>query len=187
MTNGVFSDYEVDQIGIKFAEENAKYESANCVGSVEEEMESRTVTKKCRGVVFKETTRGTGRGTLKLSWHVPYAIYTKFFDMEKEDLLAGVKAYGQDSVHKHFSVTMHVKDEDGVEKLKAYPNCVVASTGPVRKIENGAEEVAEFETEISVTPDENGRGLYEALVSEIDESVASQWMTSFEPALVKNA
>lgn len=185
MTNGVFSDFEVDQIGIKFTDEEA-YENANCVGSVEEEMESKTVTKSCRGVIIKEKTRGTGKGTLKISWHIPWAIYVKFFGMEHDDLLEGVKAYGKNSVHKPFSMTQHVLDEDGEEKLKAYPNCSVISTGPVRKIENGAEEVAEFETEISVTPDEYGYGLYEALVSELkDEAIAENWMTAFEPDLVQ--
>lgn len=188
MTNGVYSDFEVDEVGIKFAEDQGEAQSANCVGSCEEEMESKTVTKSCRGVVIKERTRGTGKGTLKLSWHIPWAIYTKFFGMDREDLIDGVKGYGKDSVHKEFLVTMHITDEDGVEKLKAYPKCRVASTGPVRKIENGAEEVAEFETEISVTPDEYGYGLYEALVTELkDESVKETWMKSFTPALVQIA
>lgn len=185
MTNGVFSDFEVDQIGIKFVDEET-YESANCVGSMEEEMESKTVTKSCRGVIIKERTRGTGRGTLKISWHIPWAIYTKFFGMEHDDLLEGVKAYGRNSVHKEFSLTAHVVDEDGEVKYKAYPKCTVANAGPVRKIENGAEEVAEFETEISVTPDEHGYGMYEALDSELtDESVKGTWMTAFTPDLVQ--
>ena len=187
MSANVFSDFEIDKVGIKFADEST-YETVDCVGSLEEEMEAKTITKKCRGVVVKERTKGTGRGTLKLSWHVPYAIYTKFFDMEHDELIEGVKAYGQGSTHKPFSMTGHVLDEDGVEKFKAYPNCVVASTGPVRKIENGAEEVAEFETEITVTPDEHGWGMYEALADSLtDENVKETWMTAFEPDLVQIA
>lgn len=181
----VFSDFELDQMGIKFVDESA-YERADCVGSVEEEMESKTVTKSCRGVVVKERTRGTGRGTLKISAHIPYAIYTKFFGMDSDDLVAGVKGYGRNSRHKEFSIVMHVLDEDGVEKLKAYPKCIVSNMGPARKIENGAEEVAEVELEISVTPDEHGYGMYEALADDVtDADVKDAWMTAFEPDLVQ--
>lgn len=186
MTNGVFSEFELDELGVKFVDDSA-YENMSCVGSIEEDMEARTVTKKCRGVVFKEVTKGTGRGTLKISAHIPYAIYKKFFGMAHDDLLEGVSAYGQGSTHKEFSITAHVTDEDGVEKLKAYPKCAVR-TNLSRKIENGAEEVAELELEIAVMPDANGKGMYESLVSELtDEDVKDTWMTEFEPDLVQIA
>ena len=108
--------------------------------------------------------------------------------MDRDNLIEGVEAYGKNSIHKEFSLTLHVTDEDGVEKLKAYPKCVVANAGPARKIENGAEEVAEFEVEISVTPDAYGEGLYEALVDELDDdTVADTWMTAFTPDLVRPA
>ena len=48
MTNGVFSDYELREMGIKFDGEE-EYTAANCVGSCEEEMESKVISKKCRG------------------------------------------------------------------------------------------------------------------------------------------
>ena len=67
--------------------------------------------------------------------------------------------------------------------MKAYPNGVMNS-GVARKIENGAEEVAEIELEIGVMPDEYGNGLYEAPVEGLDESVAEEWMTAFTPDLV---
>lgn len=186
MTKGVFSDFEVDQIGIKFNGAEA-YEAMNCVGSVEEELESKTVSKSCRGVVVKKISRGTGSGTLKVTAHVPWEIYTKFYGMGLDTLLEGVKAYGRNSRHEGFAVTMHITDEDGDEKLKAYPNCVM-ETGISRKIENGGEEVAELELEISVMPDEHGNGMYEALVDELtDESVKSTWMTAFTPELVQIA
>lgn len=182
----VFSDFEVDQIGIKFNGAEA-YEAMNCVGSVEEEMESKTVSKSCRGVVVKKISRGTGSGTLKVTAHVPWAIYTKFYGMGLDTLLEGVKAYGRNSRHEGFAVTMHITDEDGVEKLKAYPNCVM-ETGISRKIENGAEEVAELELEISVMPDEHGNGMYEALIDELtDENVKTTWLTAFTPDLVQIA
>ena len=183
MTNGVFSDYEVDEIGFKFSDE-PEYQSAKCVGSSEEEMEVRVITKLCRGVIAKEKVKPTGRGTVKLMLHIPKVIYDSIFGMDLDSLIEGVKGYGLNSVHKNFSMVQHVTDEDGVEKLKAYPNCVV-KTGKTSKIENGAEEVAQVELEVSVSPDTYGQGLYEALVDEIDESVASAWMTAFTPELVQ--
>ena len=184
MTNGVFSDFEVDQLGIKF-EGETEYKSANCVGSCEEEMETKVIKKSCRGVPFKTKVKGTGAGKFKLSAHIPWDIYTEFYGMNLDTLIAGVKAYGQNSVHKGFGAVMHVKDEDGEEKYKAYPNCVIES-GVTRKIENGAEEVAELEIEASVMPDEFGNGLYEALASELkDEEAKAQWMSAFTPELVQ--
>lgn len=184
MTNGVFSDFELDQLGIKFNGEEA-YQSVDCVGSCEEEMESKIVTKSCRGIVVKKTVKGTGNGTLKITAHIPWDVYTEFYGMGLDSLIEGVKAYGSNSVHKSFSAVMHVKDEDGAEKYKAYPNCIMES-GVVRKIENGAEEVAELEIETSVMPDEFGNGLYEALASELtDAEVKTQWMSAFTPDLVQ--
>ena len=59
MTNGVFSEYELREMGIK-TEGSEAYVSANCVGSCEEELETKVVSKSCRGVVIKKTVRGAG-------------------------------------------------------------------------------------------------------------------------------
>ncbi len=182
MTNGVFSDYEVDEIGFKFVGDDA-YQSAKCIGAAEEEMEVKVVTKLCRGVISKERVKPTGRGTVKLTLHIPYAIYKAMFGLELDSLIDGVSGYGRNSVHKNFCMVAHVTDEDGVEKLVAYPNCVV-KTGKSRKIENGAEEVAQVEIEVSVSPDNYGQGLYEALAEDI-EALKDQWMTAFSPDLVQ--
>lgn len=187
-TEKVFSDYELDQMSVKFhGDTAASYKSMNCVGSLEEEMVSKTITKSCRGVVTKTRSRGDGTGTLKVAAHVPWGIFTNAYGMELDDLKEGVKAYGRNSIHKPFSITMHVMDEDRVEKLKAYPNCVI-TTGVVRKIENGAEEVAQMELEISVMPDDYGNGMYEALVDELDdETIKTTWMTAFTSEMVQIA
>lgn len=184
MNNGVFSDYELDELGFKFEGGNA-YQSAKCIGSSEEEMEVKVVTKSCRGVIVKEKVKPTGRGTVKVTAHMPRAIYLDLFGMNLDSLIEGVKGYGRNSVHKNFSMVAHVTDEDGAEKLVAYPNCVV-KTGKTSKIENGAEEVAQIELEVSVSPDEFGNGMYDTLVSELeDDSVKNTWMTAFTPALVQ--
>lgn len=184
MLENVFSEYEVDELGFKFEDDTA-YQSAKCIGASEEEMEVKVITKLCRGVVAKEKVKGTGRGTVKITAHIPYDIYVAMYGMELDTLLAGVRGYGRNSVHKHFSMVAHVTDEDGHEKLKAYPNCVV-KTGKSSKIENGAEEVAQIELEVSVSPDEYGQGVYEAVVdTSLDETVKDTWMTAFTPTLVQ--
>ena len=54
-----------------------------------------------------------------------------------------------------------------------------------RKIENGAEEVAETELEISVMPDDYGIGMYEMIADEkADQELIKKWMTEFTPDLV---
>ena len=180
----VFSEYELREMAVKFKSEES-YVNADCVGSCEEEMETKVISKSCRGVVVKETVKGTGKGTLKLSMHMPYEIFKKAYGMELDTLKEGVIAYGQNSRHEAFSITQHVFDEDGNEKFKAYPNSII-KTGIARKIENGAEEVAEVELEVSVMPDEYGNGMYEALASELtDETAKTTWMTAFTPELVR--
>lgn len=188
MTNGVFSEFEVRAQSIKIAGTES-YKECNCVGSCEETMNVRTVSKKCRGVVVKEKVKGDGTGTLKLSLHMPYEQYLEAYGMKRENLKEGVYAYGQNSIHKSMSIVQDVYDEDENRKLKAYPNCIIKS-GVARKIENGAEEVAEIELEISIMPDENGEGMYEALVSgesgakTLDATTVGKWMTEFTPELV---
>lgn len=182
----VFSEYELRKMGIKFKSSEA-YLSADCVGSCEEELETKVITKKCRGNVVKTTVKGTGSGTLTVSMHMPYEIYTQAYGMNLDTLIEGVKAYGQNSRHEAFAIVQDVFDEDGVEKFKAYPNCII-QTGVARKIESGAEEVAEIELEVSVMPDEFGNGMYEALASELaDESIKTTWMSAFTPDLVQVA
>lgn len=186
MTNGVFSDFEIDKMNVKFADAAATVEM-NCVGSVEEAMTAKAITKKCRGVVAKNSVKGTGEGTLKISAHVPQDIFKEAFGMELDTLKEGVHAYGSNSRHKSFCLMLHVVDEDGDEKFKAYPNCI-CSARPTIKTENGAEEVAEVEIEIAIAPDTYGNGMYEALASDLtDESIKTTWMTAFEPSLVQVA
>lgn len=185
MTENVFSEYELREQAVKFTgDEEGGWTHADCVGSCEESMEVKTVQKMCRGVVAKTRTFGTGNGTLNISLHLPYKLFIEMYGMEFTDVLAqGVYGYGQDSVHKEFSLVQHVYDEDRAEKFKAYPRCIIQS-GIARTIENGAEEIAEVEMEVSVMPDDKGFGLYEALKEELDPEVASAWMTAWTPELM---
>lgn len=183
MLNGVFSDFEIDAMNVKF-KSATEVVAMNCIGSVEEEMTAKVITKKCRGVVIKNIVKGTGEGTLTISAHVPYEVFKDAFGMELETLKTGVQAYGSNSRHEEFCLTLHVKDEDGEEKYKAYPRCI-CNARPTISVENGAEEVAEVEMEIAVMPDEYGNGMYEALADGLDETIATDWMSKFTPALVQ--
>lgn len=183
MANKVFSDFEVAELGIKF-DGKATFETMGCVGSAEESLEVKTVSKKCKGVVAKTRTKGTGTGEVKLSLHMPYDIFTTAYGLEAVGLKEGVRAYGKLSIHKEFCMVQKVTDEDGNVKFKAYPKCMIKD-GISRKVENGAEEVAEIEVTISVMPDDNGYGMYEALADDIkDETIKSTWMTAFTPEFV---
>lgn len=185
MFEETYSEFEVKNTSMKFLKDEAPADKIGCLGSLDETMNQKTITKKCEGVVVKTVTKGDGTGELKLSLHMRYDLYAKSYGMVSEELKPGVYAYGKNSVHKPFCLTCEVFDEDGIEKLKAYPNCVI-SAGIARKVENGAEEVAEMEVTISVMPDELGNGMYEALVTEsLDEEIKTKWLTQFTPELVK--
>ena len=179
-----FSEFEVKQSSLKFAD-TEKAEPVGCVGSLEEKMNTKKITKKCEGVVAKNVRRGDGTGELKVTLHIRYPLFTKVFGMSDEKLKTGVFSYGENSVHPKASYTCLVRDEDGNEKLKAYPN-VTFDEFFTRKIENGAEEVAEVEATLAVEPDEYGNGLYEAPASEIEnEDIINQWIENFSPELVR--
>lgn len=184
ITEKVFSEAEVRKIGIKIGEA-AKADINECVGTWEEELEVKTVTKKCRGVASKSRTKGTGNGTIKASMHMAQDLFAEMYGMKQKGLKDGVIAYGTKSLHPVFCVTALVLDEDDNEKLKAYPNCTI-QTALTRKVENGAEEIAEIELELAITPDEEGNGMYEAVVTDLtDEDLKTKWLESFTPELVK--
>ena len=180
----VFSNFEITNASIKFVNEEA-YTKLGCVGSAEDELEVKVVTKKCEGNVVKSVARGAGSGTLSMSLHMKHSLYVEAFGMDQEGLKDGVYAYGKNSRHKEFALVAEIYDEDGNKKLVAYPKCVMASA-PSATIENGAEEVAEIEIEINLFADDNGNCKYEAIATEAAD-VAGQWMTAFTPDLVKNA
>lgn len=181
MKETVFSEYEVRKLIVKVGQDTCPIK---CIGSLEEESEVITISKKCRGVVVKKRTRGTGSGTLKLSAHMPWELYTTLMAMKRDDVADGVYAYGRPSQHPEFCLTGDVYDEDDNEKLKAWPKCVM-NAGPASKVENGSEEVAEVEMEIGFAPDEAGYGHYEADPEKVTEDIKNGWLENFSTTLVK--
>lgn len=181
----VFSDYEIKNTSIKFADAEG-FKKIGCVGNIEEELEVRVVTKNCEGVVAKSVAKGSGSGTLTISLHMQYDLYVEAFGMEQEGLKEGIVAYGRNSRHKEFTLVAEVFDEDGNTKLIAYPRCVMASA-PACTIENGAEEVAEIEVEINLFPDEDGNCKYQAIGDAVSDDITNTWLTSWSIDIVKNA
>ena len=166
----VFSEFELTKLSIRFLDKDEKI-TVECIGAFEEAMDSKVVSKKCKGIVKKKKVRGKGTGKLKIKLHCPYDVYINAFGMNLENLVTGFKAYGQNSVHKGFELVAYIQDEDGNEKIKSYPNCIIEN-GKGSKIENGAEEVAEIELDINVSPDDSGNGVYEHLEEDSDDEEA---------------
>lgn len=183
-----FSEFEVKESTVAFwdnATENSGTAMAlGCVGSLEETLNTRTITKKCEGVLKKSVTRSDGSGEIKFTLHMRWEVFKEMFGLISEGLKTGVYAYGTGSRHKEFCYTAKVLDEDGNVKYKAYPKCCV-TTGLASKIENGAEEVAEIEVTASVFADASGNCMYQAFEDDLDETTSSKWLSTFTADLVK--
>ena len=65
----VYSDFEVKDSAIRF-EADEKAERLGCVGTMEEAMDVRTITKKCEGIEETVSVTPTGTGELTLSLHM---------------------------------------------------------------------------------------------------------------------
>jgi hypothetical protein len=124
--------------------------------------------------------------TLTLSARVKAQVLRDVYGIKTEELKPGVYSYGKDSVGKEFILTADEIDEfEDITKLVAFPNCTAAS-GFSFSIENGASEVAELSVTFEAYPDEYGEILYEAYVSELeDTTVQEQWHTAFTRTLVE--
>lgn len=180
----IFSEYDVTKIGIQF-DGDEKATIMDTLGKDETSMSVRTVTKNKRNMPWKTRTKATGSGEKKLTLHIPEDVYANMFGMYVEGYKDGVMVYGQLSVHQQFCMTELVEDEDGNQKLKAYPCCTVKE-GISRAVEGNAEEVAEVELTVSVDPDQDGIGEYSiVVVDEEDKALVTTWLEKFDTKLVK--
>ena len=175
----VYSYFECDQLAIKVAGDN-EYTRDDCVGSLEVERETKTVTKSCRGVVKKRKTKPTGNGTITLKLHIKLGLYRKMTAMTNEGLQPGIYAWDNTVPMPEGSVAAMVKDEDDNIMFLGYPRCKVEELNTL-SIENGAEEVAEVEIKLSYMPDDYNKGEYQALADELTGDVLTpeNWMTTF--------
>lgn len=180
-----FSFYEVDAIGIKIKGESA-FATEECLGSLKVERGTKTVTKKCKGVVVKKKTKMTGEGKLTISLHTSRELYRKVNGMTNTGLQPGVYAFDNTVLMPEMTIVAKCRDEDDNVIFLAYPQCSVEEASGT-EIENGAEEVAELEMTLAYTPDDFHKGEYEALEDELTGDIlnAENWMTSFSSALAQ--
>ncbi len=184
ITSMDFTEYEISELGIKIAPAT-KADVLKCVGKLEEELENKTVQKKCGSRILKTRTKGTGAGTIKIAIYAPQDILVKMYGMERTDLKDGIVAYGLKSQHAVACVTAKVLNEDGDKKYKAYPNCTITKALG-RTVDNDTEDISMLELELAVMPDDNDEGMYEAVETDIkDESVKTKWMEEFTRELVE--
>lgn len=175
----VFSHFECDQLAIKVAGDSS-YTRDDCVGSLEVERETKTVTKSCRGVIKKRKTKPTGNGTVTLKLHIKLALYRRLNAMTNNGLQPGVYAFDNTVSMPEASIVARVKDEDDNIMFLGYPRVKIEEINTL-SIENGAEEVAEVEMKLSYMPDDYNKGEYQALATELTGSVLTEntWMTDF--------
>ena len=180
--NDVYSYFECDQLAMKVTGDN-DYIRDDCIGTLNVERETKTVTKKCRGVTKKRKTKPTGNGTITLKMHIKMALYRKINNMINTGLQPGVYAFDNTSAMPEFSLAARVKDEDDNIMFLGFPRCKIEEINAL-EIENGAEEVAEVEMKISYMPDDYNKGEYQALAVELTGQVltTSNWMTTFSSA-----
>ena len=175
-----FTEVELTKLGIKI-EGTTKADVIDCTGKLEEEMNCKTMTKKCGSRILKTRTKGT----VKTAFYCPQDLFSDLYGMKREGLKDGVIAYGTKSQHAVAMITAEVINEDGEKKYKAYPNCTI-QTALSRSIDNSSEDINMLELEFAVMPDEDGEGLYEAVESDLKDAAAKQkWMEEFTKDLVK--
>ena len=120
----VYSYFECDQLAMKVAGDEA-YTRDDCIGSLNVERETKTVTKSCRGVVKKRKTKPTGNGTIELKLHMKLALYRRINAMNIEGLQPGVYAFDNTQSMPELALTARVKDEDDNIMFLGYPRCKV--------------------------------------------------------------
>lgn len=186
ITTTDFTEVEITKLGIKIGDAE-KAEVIDCAGKLEEEMNCKTMQKKCGSRILKTRTKGTGDGKVKVAIYCPQDLFANLYGMKREGLKDGVIAYGTKSQHAVALITAEVVNEDGEKKYKAYPNCTI-QTALSRTVDNSSEDINMIELELAVMPDEDGEGLYEAVESDLtDETTKQKWMEEFTKELVKAA
>lgn len=176
-TDTVFSEFFLDEVGFIF-DDGTSY-AVECVGKLEEEMETKTITKSCRGRVKKSRTKGS-QGTVTITAHLPYDLKLKLYSMA--EYATGVYGYGTESLHNEITITAKVKDEDDNVQYRAYPVAVCNTKST--SIDDDATEVAMDELEFTVTADDNEEIVYQALADDISTTIADAWMEAFTADLI---
>ncbi|MGR5901145.1 phage tail protein [Bacillus cereus] len=176
-TIDVFDAVEIKNASLLFKGESVT-SPFGCIGKLDAETEIKSIAKLCGRVPKKKKAKPT-QLTVKISGHMELKAARKMFGLKNEGLIDGVYSYGVESVGEDFSFVAEEYDtfEDN-NRLIAFPNCS-AATGFVKSIENGADELAEFEVEITALPDTYGEFYYEGI--NLPADVQTKWLTKFDP------
>lgn len=175
----VFSEFFLDQVGFKLPDDDSAT-LVDCVGKLVETMNTKTITKSCRGRVKKSRTKGSD-GTVEITLHMPYELYRKIYGMG--EYATGVYGYGTESMHQELILTAKVKDEDDNVMYKAYP--VAVCNTKESTIDDDATEVPMVDLTFTVTADDNEVIVYQALESDItDDNILTNWMANWTTDLV---
>ena len=164
-----YAVFDIKEAYVKFIDET-KSSSATCVGKITHELETITTQQKCGQVVLNQRSNGSGNGTATIDMYIPVETYREMYGMNLSNLKEGVHGYGSPSLHKEFTYTGVVVDEKGLEKLIAYPRCVV-SAGPNMEVEHGQTEINAPSIPITLLPDNNGLCFYDVFESELPEEI----------------
>ncbi|ENB4264216.1 phage tail protein [Bacillus cereus] len=177
-TIDVFDAVEIKNASVLFKGATVS-EPFGCVGKLDAETEIKSISKLCGGVIQKKKSKPS-QLTVTISGHMQLKVLRDIFGITNDGLVTDVYAYGIDSIGKDFSFVAEEADIfEGNKRLIAFPNCT-AATGYVKSVENGAEELAEFELEITALPDAYGQLYYEGI--NLTGTVESNWLTKFDPA-----
>lgn len=177
VTVDVFDAVEIKNASVLFKGATVT-DPFGCIGKLDAETEIKSVEKKCGGVTEKKKSRPT-QLTVKISGHMKLKVIRDIFGISNNGLITDVFAYGTNSIGKDFAFVAEENDIfESNKRLIAFPNCS-AATGFVKSVENGAEELAEFELEITALPDQYGKFYYEGI--NLTETVAQAWLTKFDP------
>ncbi|PGK10540.1 phage tail protein [Bacillus cereus] len=177
-TIDVFDAVEINNASVLFKGATVT-DPFGCVGKLDAETEIKSISKICGGVTKKKKSKAT-QLTVKISGHMQLKVARDIFGITNEGLIDGVYSYGIESVGKDFAFVAEENDifEENT-RLIAFPNCSSAS-GFVKSIENGADELAPFELEITALPDAYGKFYYEGI--NLPADVQTKWLTKFDPA-----
>ena len=170
VTNGQYRKKTADVLAVATA--------LGCTGAINGEPETRTLVKRCEGVVTEERLL-IDKMNMTFRGHMPVGGLRDVLGLTDKGLVTGVYGYGKSSIAGKGNLTFEVKDmyEENT-KLIAFPN-ISWTGGMTVNLENGLDEVAEVEVTFSALADENGFFYYETF-----EKTVTGWTKEFTSELV---
>ena len=182
---GVFSKYAVKNVGFKVDGDDA-YTVVDGAGTIEYNLEKRVVTKSKSNIVKKTIGGYTGEGDLTISCHLTYELKRKIHGYADTGV-AGVVGLSTSVKTPTIEITVEVEDEDGDLGYIYFPCAVVTSLG--ESIDSNGDEVAEDETEFTLSADAYDMPVYEAVGDDLTGSAVTSdnWLENASSDLLNGA